>query len=157
MPTINFEDLVGRTFLLPPKANGERHSARITRPLIETSSDEPNLIQDLKFILDVGDGLSEDIITYNELMDYIQKEEEMTLDPEQLFKFTRIIGHQGPLNQDDPHYKGSNYNVLVEWDTGETTYEPLSIIAKDNPVTCAVYAKENNLLDERDGVDSGDL
>ncbi|KAL7570791.1 hypothetical protein ACA910_014420 [Epithemia clementina (nom. ined.)] len=149
MPTINFEDLIGRTFLLPPNPKGERHRARVTKPLIETSSDEPNLIQDLKFILDVGDGISEDIVTYNELLEYIQKEEERTLDPEQLFRYTRIIGRQGPLNQDDPHYKGSNYNVLVEWDTGETTYEPLSIIAKDDPVTCAVYAKENNLLDEK--------
>ncbi|KAL7570793.1 hypothetical protein ACA910_014422 [Epithemia clementina (nom. ined.)] len=149
MPTINFEDLVGHTFLMPPKENGERHRAHVVRPLIETSSEEPNLIQDLKFILDIGNGMSEEVITYNELIDYIQKEEDRTLDHEQLFKFTRIIGHQGPLNQDDPHYKGSNYNVLVEWDTGETTYEPLSIIAMDDPVTCAVYAKENNLLDER--------
>ncbi|KAL7556430.1 hypothetical protein ACA910_020342 [Epithemia clementina (nom. ined.)] len=98
MPTINFEDLVGHTFLLPPKEHGERHRARVTRHLIETSSNEPDLIQDLKFILDVGDGISEDVITYNELMEYIQKEEERTMDTKQLFRFTRIIGHQGPLN-----------------------------------------------------------
>ena len=34
----------------------------------------------------------------------------------------------------------------VEWETGEITYEPLSIIAADDPVTCAAYAKENDLL-----------
>ena len=28
----------------------------------------------------------------------------------------------------------------------EITYEPLSIIATDDPVTCAVYAEENDLL-----------
>ena len=37
--------------------------------------------------------------------------------------------------------------MLVEWETGETTYEPLSAIAADDPVTCAEYAKKNNLLD----------
>jgi hypothetical protein len=37
--------------------------------------------------------------------------------------------------------------VLVEWETGETTYEPLDMIASDDPVTCAQYARENNLLD----------
>ena len=29
---------------------------------------------------------------------------------------------------------------------GEITDEPLSIIAADNPVTCAIYAREHNLL-----------
>ena len=32
------------------------------------------------------------------------------------------------------------------WETGEKTYEPLSILAADDPVTCAIYAKENDLL-----------
>ena len=45
-----------------------------------------------------------------------------------------------------PDWKGSKYNVQVEWETGEITFEPLSIIAADDPVTCAAYAKENDLL-----------
>ena len=35
---------------------------------------------------------------------------------------------------------------MVEWVTVEITEEPLSIIAQDDPVTCAAYAKEHNLL-----------
>ena len=30
--------------------------------------------------------------------------------------------------------------------TGEKTYEPLSVLAADDPVTCTTYAKENDLL-----------
>jgi hypothetical protein len=37
--------------------------------------------------------------------------------------------------------------VLVEWENGEITTEPLLVIAADNPVTCAVYAREHDLLD----------
>jgi ADP-heptose:LPS heptosyltransferase len=37
--------------------------------------------------------------------------------------------------------------VLVEWENGEITTEPLSVIAANNPVTCAVYAREHDLLD----------
>ena len=37
------------------------------------------------------------------------------------------------------------YNILVDWETGEKTYEPLSILAADDPVTYATYAKENEL------------
>ena len=36
---------------------------------------------------------------------------------------------------------------MPEWENGEVTSEPLSIFAADDPVSCAVYAKENNLLD----------
>jgi hypothetical protein len=36
---------------------------------------------------------------------------------------------------------------LLEWDTGETTYEPLNLIAIDYPVTCAEYAEQNKLIE----------
>ena len=35
---------------------------------------------------------------------------------------------------------------MVEWETGEIIEEPLSIIAADNPVTFAAYAKKHSLL-----------
>jgi hypothetical protein len=66
---------------------------------------------------------------------------------EQLYRFRRISAHQGPLRTSDKDYKGSTYNVLIEWETGEKTYEPLDTIAKDDPVTCAEYARRNGLLD----------
>ena len=50
-----------------------------------------------------------------------------------LFEFRALIGHQGPPKP-------------TEWETGENTYEPLSILAADDPVACATYAKENDLL-----------
>ena len=65
---------------------------------------------------------------------------------QELYKFRAIIGHQGPLLASDPDWKGSKYNVQVEWETGKITFEPLSIIAADDPVTCAAYAKENDLF-----------
>ena len=35
---------------------------------------------------------------------------------------------------------------MVEWETGEISDEPLSLIAADDPVTCAEYAKKHDLL-----------
>ena len=35
---------------------------------------------------------------------------------------------------------------MVEWETGEITDEPLSLSAADDPVTCATYAREHDLL-----------
>ena len=36
---------------------------------------------------------------------------------------------------------------MVEWETVEVIAQPLSIIAADDPVTRAIYAKDNNHLD----------
>jgi hypothetical protein len=37
---------------------------------------------------------------------------------------------------------------MIEWENGEITSEPLApVIAADDPVTCAHYAKENDLLE----------
>ena len=65
---------------------------------------------------------------------------------QELYKYRAIIGHQGLLLASDPERKRTKYNVQVEWETGEITFELLSIIAADDPVTCASYAKENDLL-----------
>jgi hypothetical protein len=37
--------------------------------------------------------------------------------------------------------------VLVEWENGEITTEPLLVIAANNHVTCAAYAREHDLFD----------
>jgi len=35
---------------------------------------------------------------------------------------------------------------MIEWENGEITSEALSVIAANDPVTCALYGKENDLL-----------
>ena len=37
---------------------------------------------------------------------------------------------------------------MIEWENGDITSELLAIIAVDNPVTCALYAYDKNLLDK---------
>ena len=37
---------------------------------------------------------------------------------------------------------------LSDRSTGEVTTEPLTVIARDNPVVCALYAKDHGLLDK---------
>ena len=86
-------------------------------------------------------------ISYNQLLEQLETAQDNDMGTDQeLFKFRVIIGHQGPLAASDPDWKGSKYNVQVEWETGEITFKPLSIIAADDPVTCAAYAKEHDLL-----------
>ena len=81
-------------------------------------------------------------MSYVQSFDHLDHQEQQ----EDLYKFRAITGHQGPLSPQDENYKGSKYNVMVEWETGEITDEPLSLIAADDPVTCAEYAKKHDLL-----------
>ena len=73
------------------------------------------------------------MISYNQLLEHLQTAQDNDLGMDQeLFKFRAIIGHQGPLAATDPDWKGSKYNVQVEWEIGEITFEPLSVIAADD-------------------------
>ena len=142
MANIDIPNPLGRSFLLPPEDNGECHMAKII-----DIDDHGQPLEDIKFNLNINKDQAEEIMSYNQLMDYIQKGTDAEEDPDSLFKFRDIVAHQGPLESTDPNHKGSKYNVMVEWESGEVTYEPLTLISKDDPITCAVYAKKHDLLD----------
>ena len=91
-------------------------------------------LEDIKFKLKINKDQAEELMSYNQLMDYIQKGTDAEEDPDSFFKFR-------------DNHKGSKYNVMVEWESREVTYEPLTLISKDDPITCAVYAQKHDLLD----------
>ena len=66
MPTFDSEDIIGRTFLLPPEEKGERHRAKVTRKVVEISDQENNQgIEIINFILEIGNGKVEQLISNN--------------------------------------------------------------------------------------------
>ena len=146
MVEYNPDDLIGRTFLLPPNQKGKRHQASIKQKVIEISQkideDHTPMADKINFLLDMGQGRLQVIISYNQVLNYLEKENQ---DDEMLYKFRAITDHHGLLKTNDPNYNGILI-VMAEWQTGEITGEPLSIIAKDGPVTCAAYVKEDNLV-----------
>ena len=79
-------------------------------------------------MLGIDNGKMEEIILYSQLMDHLEAANEDNKISDDLYKFRALIGHQGPLKPTDPNWKGCKYNVLVDWETGEKTYEPLSVL-----------------------------
>ena len=73
-------------------------------------------------------------------MEYLSKDNENPV----VWKFKRIVAHQGPLPPLHKDYKGFFYNFTVEWENGEQTDEPILILAEDDLVSCVNYAKEND-------------
>jgi hypothetical protein len=77
----------------------------------------------MKFICEVPESNVDEILTSNDIVNHIEKDKaDIENDTEQFYKFRRISPHQGPLRTSDTDCKGSTYNVLVEWETGESTY-----------------------------------
>ena len=142
MPIIHPEELVGRTFGITQE-DGQTTQLRIIEAIKEHQDNIESSSTNVKFRCGVNNDAYEDILTYNQIMDYLSKDDEDDI----IWKFKDIIGHQGPLNKNHKDYKGSPYNLTVLWENGETTNEPLSVIAADNPVSCAMYAKKYDLLD----------
>jgi len=119
MHIVDPQDLVGHTFLLDERDDGQRFRAKIVEYVADHEEKNQTDPEHVCFRCTVNNNQYKDIIMYNELMDYIQKNAE---NDETLWHFKRISGHQGPLRPGDPHYAGAKYNVQVEWETGEVTY-----------------------------------
>ena len=111
---------------MPPEENGERQRAKVTRKFVEIIDKENgHRLENINFILDIGNGKVEELISYNQLLEHLENAQNnyMGMDQE-LFKLRAIIGHQDPLAASDPDWKSSKYNVQVEWETGEISFEP---------------------------------
>ncbi len=148
MPTFLPNDMIGRHILLPNNQTNEKIRAKIVERLQEHEDQLLTSNDMIKFCLEVGETGMEEIYSYSDLIDYLNKETLEQATGEQLFMFKDIVGHQGPLKPGDKSYKGSAWNVLVGWEDGSETYEPLKMIGADSPVVVAKYGQRNNLLDQ---------
>ena len=146
MSIINLDDLWGRTFLLPMDENGERKRDTISEHVKDLCQEQVSREDQLRFKLKIDGDQLDDLISYNQLMEYLDDKTDTGTLEDGLYRFKCIEDHKGPYTSSDPEYNGSSYNLLIEWEPGEQTWEPLSNIIASDPYTCAVYAKEHNLL-----------
>jgi hypothetical protein len=109
------------------------------------NQDDEERLQDpllIRFRAINGQDTYEEIVSYNQVLNHLDDDD----GNEGIWHFRRISGHQGPLKPSDERYNGSKWNLRVEWENGEVTYEPLRIIGKSDPVSVAIYGRDNNLL-----------
>jgi hypothetical protein len=95
------------------------------------------------------------IIAYNEFNNAIEQQHEAELhQPDSAsWTFKKITEDQGPLNLSDRCYiKGSFYNVLVHWEDGSETFEPLFVLSHAQSMP-----RTTTFLKSQDGNDSSTL
>ena len=144
VPKFSPDELLGLSFLRETDT-GECFRAKITRKILDRDAQDH---QAIKFLISIGDGELEEIISYNELSDIVERQHQAEEDGElDTWAYESILDHEGPLRPGMPQYKGSAYNVLIEWADGSKTWEPINLIGKTDKSTLAAYAKEHDLLD----------
>ena len=122
MSIINFDDLLKRTFLLPTDENGERKRATISENVKDLYQQQVSREDQLRFKLKIDGDQLDDLISYNQLMEYLEDKTDTGPLVDELYRFTCIKDHKGPYTSSDPEYNGSSYNLLIEWETGEQTW-----------------------------------
>ena len=126
LPIIDPHDLLGKIF----KVN---HEGSILKAEVKELND------DNTYLIEYADG-KETNFTYAELTDLLNKENE---DGNEYWTYSEILDHRKNTKKNGKQVM----EVLVKWDTGEPTWEPLNVIKTDDPVTVAAYVKKKNLED----------
>ena len=135
MSIINFDDLLGRTFLLPMEENGERKRATISEHVKDLCQQQVSREDQLRFKLKIDGDQLDDFISYNQLMEYLEDKTDTGPLEDGFYRFKCIKDHKGPYTSSDPEYNGSSYNLLIEWEPGEhvleTSSAPTTLVERD--------------------------
>jgi len=142
------EEMIGRTFSMPPTADGSHHRAKIMESVCNMKDKAHRDPAHIKFRCLVNSDF-EEVVAYNDLVDFIEKDTTW----EGVWTFEKILSHK-KVRKGDKDCCGVGTNCLVLWSSGEQTREPphdrsgKSGLWIDDPVTVAICARDNGLLDE---------
>jgi hypothetical protein len=87
----SFEDLIGRSFL-KDEVDGQRYRARIVDMVDKHDDLLSKHPERVRFLCTMDQDGKEEILSYNQIMDYLNRDLENPV----LWKFKRIVSHQGP-------------------------------------------------------------
>ncbi|MEL7079570.1 MAG: reverse transcriptase domain-containing protein, partial [Cyanobacteria bacterium J06582_2] len=143
LPRFSPDDLLKRSFVRELD-DGQKVRATVVRKILDKEAEDH---QNIKFLLEIGEGGFDEIIGYGELSQIFSDLHDAEAAAEdRAWVYKAILDHQGPLRPGDPRYKGSSWNVLIQWEDGTETWEPLDTLRKDDPVACTDYAIKHGLL-----------
>ena len=137
---LHTDELIGHTFLMSCLDDGTRKQAEIVGYLDEFDRDLERQSDRIIIKVKVGYEKFDEIVSYNDICDFIEEQTELE---DGTWRFRKIIAHR---TTDSNGRK--KHEVLIEWESEECTYEPISAIYKGDKYLLAEYARDHNLLDE---------
>ena len=125
MYIINLDDLLGRTFLLPMDENGERKRATISEHVKDLCQQQVSREDQLRFKLKIDGDQPDNLISYNQLMEYLEDKTDTGPLEDGLHRLKCIKDHKGPYTSSevdwgghDPYNNHVNESLLSEVDWG---------------------------------------
>ena len=142
-PGFDPTSLIGRSFL-----TNEEDGTRKLGEVIDYIADFEDALEGnpdrLRFKVKVGDKIFEEMLDYQNICDCV---EDAVQNDDGTHNFRRVVGHRT---------KGSGtrkrIQLLVLWESGERTFEPMTTIYNADRYMVAEYAQEHGLLDEWEGL-----
>ena len=107
--------------------NGERKRATMSDHVHTLDQAQVSREDKLRFKLKIDGEQLDDLISCNQLKEYLEDNFDTGQHED------GIKDHRGPYTSTDPENLGSSYSLLIEWETGEMTWEPLINIIADDP------------------------
>ena len=122
---INLDDLLGRTFLLPMDENEERKRATISEHVKDLCQQQVSREDQLRFKLKIDEDQPDDLISYNQFMEYLEDKTDTGPLEDGLHRLKCIKDHKGPYTSSevdwgghDPYPNHVNESLLSEVDWG---------------------------------------
>ena len=125
MPTINMDELICRTFITSPDADGEQKHAQIEGVTFLQQKMADKMEPLIKFRCKVGEKRFEEVMTYNRMLQWCDQHK----DSGEFYRLVKINGHC--------KLKNGKYQVRVLWASGLRDWRDMDIIFEDDPVTLA--------------------
>ena len=150
--------------VLFPRGDGTQHVGKVIERkrgpdgnLKGRRHDNP-ILDTREYVIRYPDG-SEDTMTYSKVVEHLYSQ--VDEDGNQLHIYSGIVGQrkrQGGVHKADQFYQrnGREYkkrttagwDLEVEWKDGSTSWVPLKVLKKDNPLDVAKYAVDNQVAEE---------
>jgi hypothetical protein len=138
---IGISKMLNRTFLLRAETDGSRQRAQITAVVEEFEGQLDSNPKRVKFKAKIGGNNFKELIEYNDLMEIIEEQKQFD---DGTWRFRKILAHRATRT------KKEKCNVLIEWESGERTWEPIKNIYTGNKYI-AEYAQDHELIDKWEG------
>jgi hypothetical protein len=125
-PMVDPDEVIGRTFLMDAQPDGSQFRPCIVKMSEDHNYKLENNKDQIKFLLSTNKDTSEEVITYNQVLDYLAKDDNNDV----TWKFKRITSHQGPLTSKHPNYKGFTYNKWLNGRMGRPQWNHCKLLQR---------------------------
>ena len=138
--------MIGKEFLCKTDPDGSRTKGKIISCMDNYAEALTKDLEQLRFTAQISGKDVEELVKYNDMCGFI---EDTGKNEDGSWNYTRILNHRHK-STGRGRRKKKKYEVLLEWVSGERTWEPISTAFHADKYELAQYAEDHGLIDAWD-------